>query len=131
MFNLGKELELRGLNKAQLSRMTGISQSTLKQIEIGGTKAPHPTTIRIIQEALKAYDSEKGLISVSLVNERLKNCLEEIADAWAKADSADKAIFSSILAKFAPNCSKFILEYLEQRKIKKSSTGGVRVKKSA
>lgn len=45
--------ESKGISQAELSRMTGIPQSVISDIESGKTKAPRIDTLKAIAAALK------------------------------------------------------------------------------
>jgi|GEM_PF-3319799 len=69
-FDLEHELQIRGLTKADLHRMSGVSKPTLSLIEKKGIEASHPSTIRLIKEALETFD--KGTLKEDISNYKVE-----------------------------------------------------------
>ena len=57
---LKQELEKRGLTKADLHRMSGVSKPTLTRIEAKGFEEANQTTIKAINDALLKFDEEQN-----------------------------------------------------------------------
>lgn len=88
--NLKHELEKRGLTKADLHRMSGVSKPTLSRIEECGAEDANETTVKSILDALSKYDAEK---SKSMT-------IPEALEAHAEAARIDEMIMNAARAEY-------------------------------
>jgi transcriptional regulator with XRE-family HTH domain len=120
MFDLKQELKKRGLSKADLSRLSGVSKATLGILEEKGVAGAHSSTMRSITEAFAKHDAASGKIALpaDTDTDRLKYAIfDGIDKSWPYLTEDERNNIIEPLRKAVPGAIlEQFLKYLKNQR---------------